>query len=435
MNYEETVAYLLGIPKFSKKNQPEHTRELMRRLGNPQESFQVIHVAGSNGKGSVCAFLESVLIKSNVTVGMFTSPHLVDIRERFRINGALCRQDEFCEAERIVHRTVEEMMGDGFPHPSFFEYLYAMGMVLFARAGVTCAVTETGLGGRLDATNVVAHPALTVITSISLEHTEILGNTIEEIAAEKAGIIKYGVPVIYDANEPKAAKVIETVAGQQHARAIGIRRKDIKISLNEGKTVAFSIGRRYAVSSVKTGFLAEYQAENGALALVAANELRGILPITEEGIRDGFLLARWPGRMEEAAEGVYLDGGHNVSGIRELIRTVQRMTDMPSLLLFSMVREKDYGEAARLLTESGCFEKVILTEISGNPRALSIEELSSCFAGKLPVVTRKEPADVLHYAMAQRKPGQKLFCTGSLYLVGQLMQAFREREEQGEPDD
>lgn len=207
--YEETVERILEIPKFTTKNTLAHTREFLNRLGNPQNRFRVIHVAGSNGKGSVCAYIDSVLRMAGKKTGLFTSPHLVHLEERFALEGKPCSQQDFVHAADEVEQVVLAMEQDGLPHPTFFEYVFAMGMVIFAHGQVEYAVVETGLGGRLDATNIVEHPLLTVITSISLEHTEILGNKLEEIAAEKAGILKWGVPVVYDASQPKAEIVIE----------------------------------------------------------------------------------------------------------------------------------------------------------------------------------------------------------------------------------
>lgn len=422
MTYEEAVAYILDIPKFTKKNEPSHTREFLSRLGDPQESFPVIHVAGSNGKGSVCAFLNSVMMESGIHVGMFTSPHLVDIRERFQLDGKLCSREQFLAAVQTVHEVVLGMQADGWPHPTFFEYIFAVGMVMFSREKVACAVLETGLGGRLDATNVVRRPLLTVITSISLEHTEILGDTIAAIAGEKAGIIKPGVPVIFDGNEPEAAEVIARVAREQGAPMEKISADNIKILLSDGKNIDFSLESRYDVTKVSIPFSAEYQVRNGALALAAANRLKDSLPITNKGIRKGFSKVRWPGRMEEVLPDVYLDGAHNVSGVKAFLLAVKGLTDKPSVLLFSMVKEKDYKEAIRLLCREGRWDEIILTKISDNKRALETAELEQCFREETDstVLTIEEPERAYALALAYRKPGQKLFCTGSLYLIGEL---------------
>lgn len=428
------MAHILELPKFTKKNELGHTREFLRRLGDPQEAFPVVHVAGSNGKGSVCAFLGSVLLECGLHVGLFTSPHLVDLRERFRIDGEPCGEREFLRAEARVRQAVEGMCRDGLPHPTFFEYVFAVGMVIFAEAGVECGILETGLGGRLDATNIVREPILTVITSISLEHTEILGDTIGQIAAEKAGIIKPHVPLVYDANDPVATEVIARVAEERGAPATGISRKEINILLNDGKGIDFSCDCGYDVSKVRIPFPAEYQAMNGALALASLPYLGERFPIPPEAAQRGFARTRWPGRMEEACPGVYLDGAHNPAGIRAFLESAGHLADGPSVLLFSMVREKDYGEAIRLLCQGGSWERVVLTKIPHNPRALEVGCLRECFAREMgqgcEVLVIEDAREAFSAALSGRKPGQKLFCTGSLYLIGEL-----ERMIGGEHDD
>ena len=208
MNYEEAVAYIEETPKFTTKNKLEHTKECLRRLGNPQKQFQVVHVAGTNGKGSTCAFLTSVFREAGYSCGLFTSPHLVVINERFQINEKNIDNDTFLRAFEKVKKLADELVAEGSYHPTYFEFLFLMGMVIFADANVDYVILETGLGGRLDATTAVEEPSACVITSISFDHMQYLGNTIEAIAGEKAGIIVPGVPVIYDGNNPAAAGVI-----------------------------------------------------------------------------------------------------------------------------------------------------------------------------------------------------------------------------------
>lgn len=424
MTYEEIVADILDIPRFTTKNDLSHTREFLRRLGDPQEQLPVIHVAGSNGKGSVCAFLGSVLTESGIRTGLFTSPHLVSIRERFRIDGEHCSREQFLRAEETVRRVVREMIQDGLKHPTFFEYIYAVGMVLFLKEQVECVVVETGLGGRLDATNVVEKPLLTVITSISLEHTEILGETIEAIAGEKAGIIKKGVPVISDGSEPNAVRVIQEAAGAKGAPCEIISPDKINILLNDGKYIDFSLESRYDVTRVRIPFPAEYQAMNGALALAAANRLMGTLPVTEEAIQNGFLKTDWPGRMEQLYPDVYLDGAHNISGVQAFLKTVGSMTGEPSILLFAMVDGKGKLEAFDLIRKADCWEEIILTEISDSPRALPVSVLKQhaieAVGQNRNVLAIKEPREAFARALADKRPGQKLFCAGSLYLIGEL---------------
>ena len=210
--YEEAVQYIEDIPKFTKKNKLEHTRQCLDLLGSPDEGKKIIHVAGTNGKGSVCAFISTMLEEGGYKCGLFTSPHLVKINERFQINEVMVSDEIFLEAFCRVKKLADFLVEKGDYHPTYFEFLFLMGMLIFAKEEVDYIVLETGLGGRLDATNSVRKPLACVITSISLDHVEYLGNTIPEIAGEKAGIIKPGVPVVFDGNNPEAAEVIRTRA-------------------------------------------------------------------------------------------------------------------------------------------------------------------------------------------------------------------------------
>lgn len=429
MTYEEAVAYILAIPKFTKKNEPSHTRELMRYLGDPQNRFAYIHVAGSNGKGSVCAYFTRVLMEAGVRVGTFTSPHLSDIRERICIQGRLCFRQQFLESFEAVMQAVQKMQAEGLAHPTFFECLYACAMVLFAREQVECAVVETGLGGRLDATNVREAPTLTVITSISLEHTELLGDTVEQIAAEKAGIIKPGVPVVFDGNDTSAASVIRHRAEELGAPALEVTKNSIKNILKSIKKIDFSLDCGYDVTNVAITAAAPYQVMNAALALAAIKTLcRQKLPflrITPKDIAKGFERTRWPGRMEEIRPGIYLDGAHNIAGIQAFLEAVRGLVQGKAILVFSMVRDKDYVRVLEYLSRAGLWEEILFTEIPDNPRALKAELLLEEFwrqpeIGSVRAMAIGDARKALERALADRKPGQKLFCAGSLYLIGAL---------------
>ena len=441
--YRQTVEKILAIPRFTQKNPLAHTRELLAELGNPQERFQVIHVAGSNGKGSVCAFLASVLLAAGKQTALFTSPHLVDIEERFCMGGIEdgweglhpCSRQEFVEASFEVDKAVAAMARRGLPHPTFFEYIFAMGMLIFAKNQVKYAVLETGLGGRLDATNAVQKPLLAVLTSISLEHTEILGDTVAQIAAEKAGILKPGVPVVYDASSPEANSVIAARANALGCRCYPVNPKKIKIFLNTGKKIDFSYDSGYDVMEAEIPFGAPYQVQNAAVALQALECLAEEAGISQEAIQRGMAKTEWKGRMQEVRPGVYLDGAHNNAGIEKFLEAVEQVTGDSAVLLFSMVQEKDYAHAARRLIGSGRWEEVIVTAVPG-ARGVPCRVLAEAFrkaareqegrpsmrlgkrAAKITEI--EAPADAFAYAQKVKKPGQALFCAGSLYLIGEL---------------
>lgn len=426
--YEETVEAILEIPRFSTKNKPEHTRELLRRLGQPQNNFKVIHVAGSNGKGSVCAFLDSILRASGKRVGLFTSPHLMCIEERFQVDGQPCNRECFVRAAQTVQRTVEVMMQQGMPHPSFFEYMFATGMLIFAEYQVEYVVLETGLGGRLDATNIVERPLLSVITSISLEHTELLGDTIAKIAAEKAGIIKPGVPVVYDASNPEASRVIVDCACRQECSVYPVFPNKVKILLNTAKKIAFSYDCGYdgTVTKFEIPFAAPYQAQNAAIALQAVGCIRQSEDIPQTAVRQGLADVNWRGRMQQIMPDVYFDGAHNPDGILRFLEAAGKITEYPSVLLFAMVKEKDSVRAAEEILQKGQWEEIVITSVPGS-RGTDCRMLAQIFektARKNRQTVRitgiEKIEEAYAYALSAKKPGQVLFCAGSLYLIGAL---------------
>lgn len=207
-DYETAVKYIYDIPKFTKKGGIEQTEKLMAMLGNPQNDFKYIHIAGTNGKGSVSAFMAQALQMCGIKTGLFTSPHLVTINERLRIDGEVISNDDFVRLFEDIKQRVDAYVADGGVHPTFFEWMYMMAMCWFSRQKIQYAVVETGLGGRLDATNVIKYPELTLITSIGLDHVQYLGSDIASIAGEKAGIIKKDVSLVFDASVPEACAVI-----------------------------------------------------------------------------------------------------------------------------------------------------------------------------------------------------------------------------------
>lgn len=424
--YEEVIEKIAEIPRFTTKHPLAHTRAFLERLGNPQEQFRIIHVAGSNGKGSVCACIASVLQASGKRTGLFTSPHLVEIEERFVIDGKQCTKEVFVQAVEEVETVIEQMEQKGIPHPSYFEYLFAVGMVIFQKSRVEYAVLETGLGGRLDATNVTEHPLLTVITSISLEHTQILGDTIEKIAGEKAGIIKPGVKVVYDAGKKAAADVICQRARQLGCKMFPVYPEKIKILLNTGKTIDFSYESSYDVTEVQIPFGAPYQAQNAALALMAVNCLGETENISAEAIREGMRRVQWKGRMQEVSEDIYFDGAHNTDGVRCFLQAVREISREPAILLFSMVEDKDYISSIRELLQGGSWEQIFVTTISdarGIPSARLkqvFQEEASAMDQNIQVTEIEDVRIAFAAAVKSRKAGQKLFCAGSLYLIGEL---------------
>lgn len=428
MNYEEAVAYIEETPKFTTKNSLEHTKECLRRLGNPQNTFKVIHVAGTNGKGSTCAFLTSILREAGYSCGLFTSPHLVEINERFQINEEIITDQVFLDAFCIVKALADELLAEGSYHPTYFEMLFLMGMVIFAEAGVDYVTLETGLGGRLDATTSVENPIACVITSISFDHMQYLGDTIEEIAGEKAGIIVPGVPVIYDGNNKTAAAVIRKRARELGSPAIEVRRKDAQILRNTQAGIDFSLKNAYYGDTVfSIPFIAGYQVMNGALALTAMEVLKDCLPIPIEKIQEGMKKTRWQGRMETVLPGVIVDGAHNEDGVEKFVETAAHFQkENPLTLLFSAVEDKDYRDMVRAICEKIGFRHVVTTQVGGS-RMVSAKKLAELFKemGCEDVRAFEEIPKAFEEAYRLKGKDGMLFCVGSLYLVGEIKRVIR----------
>lgn len=428
MTYQEAVDYIYSVPKFTTKNKPENTVELMERLGRPERSMKLIHVAGTNGKGSVCAFLSSMLTAGGKKTGLFISPHLVRINERFQINNEPVSDEIFLKAYEKVAKVIDVMVKEGFFHPTYFEILFAVCMVIFQEQRVEYAVLETGLGGRLDATNVIENPIVTVITSISLDHTELLGDTVEQIAWEKAGIIKQGVPVIYDGKEKKAEKVILQRAASLHAEPVGLHEEMYEIMNRTDKSIDFMLNAMYyEQKKITVPYMAEYQVRNSSLALLAMEKIDPKHEISLDTRVDAIRHTTWQGRMETVLPGVIVDGAHNEDGVREFVRTLSSVEDgRRVVMLFSAVVEKNYEKMVETICRTEKLNEVVVTEIHGD-RVVPAETLASVFRKYTDkeVTAVSDIRDAFHLALAKQEDGL-LFCVGSLYLVGAVKEVIEE---------
>lgn len=423
MNYEEAVAYIEETPKFTTKNKLSHTKECLGRLGNPEKKFKVIHVAGTNGKGSTCAFLTSIFREAGYSCGLFTSPHLVVINERFQINEKNIDNQAFMSAFEKVKALADELVAEGSYHPTYFEMLFLMGMVIFAEAGVDYVMLETGLGGRLDATTAVEDPAACVITSISFDHMQYLGNTIAEIAGEKAGIIVPGVPVIYDGNNPEAAQVIRKQAEALGSPYYEVKKENTEILRNTSAGIDFCMENEYyGNTAFSIPFIAGYQVMNAALALKTAEVLKDMVNLPKDSVLRGLRETRWQGRMETVLPGVIVDGAHNEDGVEKFVETAEHFQkDYPLTLLFSAVDDKDYTDMIRTVAGRIRFQHVIVTQVGGY-RKVPAEQLADIFRkeGCLCAESCEDVESSFRRALEYRGKEGMLFCVGSLYLVGEI---------------
>lgn len=440
MSYGEAEAFLLELPKHTVKNSLEETKRFLKVLGSPEEGCNIIHVAGTNGKGSVCAYLSSLLREAGCRTGMFTSPHLVEMRERFRVDGEMITEEMFLWGLRCVMEHLDEArlaVGRQDYHPTFFELLFLMGMVVFRKERVEYLVLETGLGGRLDATNAVEHPVLTLITEIGMDHTAYLGNTIAEIAGEKAGILKAGVPVVFCDKRKEASDVIRKRAQILENRAVGVGKKDYVYRKLTNKSIDFSMQYRYydyiRLSLATTAF---YQMENAAVAVRGMEELqrvstdRRLTSLTAGQVRRALARTVWEGRMEEVLPGFFVDGAHNEDGIRAFAQSVKADgCKGRRILVFSAVADKDIQGMTAILRDGGLFAMAAVVGIHDKRAAETkwLRELLT-LGGKLgEVMLFAGMEEALPELRKRKKEDDFIYMVGSLYLIGEVKALLRRR--------
>lgn len=457
MKVDETAEeYLARIPMWAgKKNSLKDIRQFLREMDEPDEKMKIFHVAGTNGKGSVCAFLQSVLLASGYRVGTFTSPHLIDIRERFSIDGEMVSERDFEESFRAVKKISERMKEKGYFPPAYFEFLFYMAMDIFAKAGTDFVILETGMGGRLDTTNVIRHPLVSVITSISLDHTEYLGDTVEKIASEKAGIIKKGVPVVFDGNDRKAAGVIEKKAKEFEVPFYETNKQGYEITGYSVKGYEAKLsGIKGDVQEVSIPSPAEYQVMNGLLAFRALEAAGLYTPktaydlkaagkremgpcITLYQLQNGFSAMRWPARMEEALPGVFLDGAHNPGGVESFARTASELCaarKKRACLLFSAVSDKAHKQMIETIVQALPLDYVAVTHIDskrGTEAELLLKEfreVSECLGKRVPAEAFRRSEEAVLHLLHKGDDGHLLFCVGSLYLMGEIKMILRRKD-------
>ncbi|MED9904050.1 MAG: Mur ligase family protein [Lachnospiraceae bacterium] len=422
--YEEAVEYIFRIPKFTSKNTMEDTRAFLEKLGNPDRKMKIIHVAGTNGKGSVCAYLCAVLKSAGYTTSLFTSPHLTDIRERFVIAGKMVGKAAFYEAFLTVYEKLpwEELRrGEGY-HPTFFEYLFFMVMVLFEKAGTDYCILETGLGGRLDATNAVSKKMVSVITHMGLDHTEYLGDSLPAIAEEKAGIMQERTPVVYWETDGPVADVLLKKAKNLQIPAFPVSKKDYTFLKFNNKSIDFSYQSLYYDSvRLSLNTIARYQMENVSLALRALEVIFGQDGLLPKTMQEGIQAAFWAGRMEEVLPGVYVDGAHNEDGIRAFLETVaQDGCVLGRRLLFGVVQDKNYDCMIKEIVSSKLFTDISVVQLK-SARTVKTNVLRDMFVCAGQQITCYGAAeDAFYTQLSQRKDGERIYIVGSLYLVGEI---------------
>ena len=420
MNYTESVEYIHSINWTFCKPGLERIGELCERLGNPQNELKFIHVAGTNGKGSFCSMLDSVLRRAGYKVGLFTSPYIRFFNERICFDGSPISDSELAEVTSFV-RPIADSMEE---KPTEFELITAIGLEFFRRCGCDVVILEAGMGGRLDSTNIIKTPLLSVITGIALDHTAFLGDTIEKIAYEKAGIIKRGIPVLFGGNDGVAEKIIG-----DRAREMGSAYSVTDRSLISGVRATlegtdFDFGER---RDLHVSLLGLYQTLNAANVLTAVDILRGCgMSISEEAIYSGLSAAKWSARFELLGKDptVIYDGAHNPEGIAAAVRSIKEyFPDRKVYALSGVMKDKDYD---RIAADLSTVASRVFAVTPDNPRALSAEEYAVALGRQgIDAVAFDSLESALETAVARaREDGVPLFCLGSLYMYSELIEIF-----------
>ena len=399
MNYSQAIEFLHSLNWFGANLGLDNTHKLAALAGNPQERLRFIHVAGTNGKGSTCAMLESIYRTAGLRVGLYTSPHLVSFRERLQVNRQLISEADVVRLVREIKPWLRQC--DPSRHPTFFEVVTVMALCYFAEQKCDLVIWETGLGGRLDATNIVT-PLASVITNIGLDHQHWLGDTLEKIAAEKAGIIKPGIPVLTATRQPEALRVIEQVAHDKHSSLTIVNLEPGTWNLE-----------RISLSG-------EHQRLNAALAVATVEALQKAIPVNRETIRRGLETVHWPGRLQlvtrPTGQRVLLDGAHNTDGAEVLRAAIQRET--PVTLILGILADKDWRAMCRILAPLA--NRVLLVPVASE-RTMQPQKLAVECRDANPVANIAA-CESLADAIVRAGNDPFVVIAGSLYLIGEAME-------------
>lgn len=424
MDYNEALQFIHESHKFGMKLGLDNIKKLLELLGNPQDNLNVIHVAGTNGKGSTCSFISSILKESGYKVGLYTSPFLETFTERIRINGENIPKEEVSKIILLIKEKIEQMVNEGYSYPTEFEIVTAMAFYYFKQEKVDFVVLEVGLGGRYDATNVVDKPIASVITSISLDHTRVLGDTLDKIAFEKGGIIKENSPTIVYPQQQQASEVIKNICIQKKSTYIECDFNNIEIKSSSINCQVYNCsinGKK--LSDLEIKLIGDHQIKNSIVALNVIDYLNDIkiTNISEEHIKKGLLETNWPGRIEKISENpmVIIDGAHNEEGAKSLSDSIDKyFKDKNKILVIGMLEDKDIDSVLSLLIPK--FNKVIATT-PNNPRAIDANKLKEKIDNyNVDVTCKPNIKDAIDYALEISNEEDIIISAGSLYMIGNI---------------
>ena len=421
MTHDEALEYIHGISWTFCKPGLDRIRELCDKLGNPQDSLKFVQVAGTNGKGSFCSMLSAILTESGLKTGLYTSPYILEFGERMRVNGKNIPNDTLARLTERV-RPIADSMTD---KPTEFELITAIALLYFKEEACDVVVLECGMGGRLDSTNIVNTSILSVITGISLDHTAFLGDTVEKIAKEKAGIIKKGVPVLYGG---ESDTVYDVIAGEAANAGSPVYRTDYsEITLHDFSYRGAKFDYKHR-SDVNISLAGLYQPRNASLVLEAVDILKSEIPkITEESIKKGLAKAKWPARFETICENplIIFDGAHNPEGIEAAVESAKSYFTDKVTVLSGVLKDKDYRAISAKISEIASEAYTITPD---SPRALPAEEYAAIFkeygVKATPTVSISEAINLA--INSARHSGNPILCLGSLYTYGDVVRAIEE---------
>ncbi|KMT22685.1 bifunctional folylpolyglutamate synthase/dihydrofolate synthase [Clostridium cylindrosporum] len=428
MNYNEALKYVESIGKFGINLGMKRIERFCEILGSPEKKLKVIHVGGTNGKGSTTTFISKILENAGYRVGVYTSPYIERFTERIRVNKEEIPESEVARLVTEIVPHVETLVKEGLDHPTEFEVITAVAFKYFEEQNVDFVVLEVGLGGRFDATNVV-DPVLEVLTTISLDHVNVLGDDIAKIAYEKAGIIKKDKPLVLYPQEASAEKVILDIASEMNAKIYKVEDVAHEIVAENVDGTEYNLSGSIDYKGIKIAMLGHHQVMNTKTAILAIEALRDLgYEISKESIYEGLGEARWPARFEVLTKDpiIVLDGGHNVQGIEALVDSINKYFPGKKIkITCGMLSDKDYNKMiADLLSIGDNF----ITVTPNNDRALTSEELCDIIKGKgKDAKAAKDINEAVDMALATRSEEEMLVFCGSLYMIGEVRTYLKEK--------
>lgn len=419
MTYLEAVEYIESLSVFGSRPGFQRIEALEKAIGNPEKSLKIIHVAGTNGKGSVCNEVRNILEAAGYRTGLFTSPYVSDFRERIQIGGKFIKKDLLASLTAALKIETEKLEKKGI-QPTEFEFLTALAFLAFKEEKVDYVVLETGLGGLLDSTNIIEHPILTAVTSLSLDHIAILGNTIEEIAYQKAGIFKKNVPVVSACNQPKAAlKVLKEEAKKKNCPFIIGSTKEITAVSADRKGQTLKVNG----NNINLPLYGDHQIINLGVTLGIVEELikKGI-KITPKDLEEGLKRTSLPGRIEVLSEKplIIIDGGHNAAGVTVLRAALEKMDIKNLTVITGVMKDKETDKMAEIIKP---IAKKVITVTPSVPRAMNAYDLKRIFDGKpgnAEVLSIIDPVTAVENVINNLTENESLLISGSLYLAGEV---------------